>query len=51
MNLLVLGSGFSLHNMSAFIHNDHGLIAFGYKPFQNWLINVVTGKLTRIERE
>jgi aromatic ring-opening dioxygenase catalytic subunit (LigB family) len=50
-NILVIGSGFSFHNMRAFSWN--GI----YEPdpanddFQNWLIDVCTGPITQPERE
>lgn len=50
-NILMIGSGFSFHNMRAFasqstIEPDHGNNAF-----QNWLIETCTADLTPEERE
>lgn len=50
-NLLVIGSGFSFHNMSAFFHHDPGMITPRNDAFQNWLIETITSGLTQTERE
>ena len=50
-NILVVGSGFSFHNMSAF--SWHGIdTPDPYNDtFQNWLIEVCTGPINQSERE
>ncbi len=49
--LLVIGSGFSFHNMRAFSwQGDNGPDAAN-DAFQNWLIDVCTGPMTESERE
>jgi len=50
-NLLVIGSGFSFHNMSAFFHHDPGMIAPRNNMFQDWLIETVTGDIPQAVRE
>lgn len=48
-NVLVIGSGFSFHNMRAFSWKDDNLPDAGNDAFQQWLINVCTdsGSLSR----
>ena len=50
-NLLVIGSGFSFHNMSAFFHHDPAMITPRNNAFQDWLIATVTGDMAIVERE
>jgi aromatic ring-opening dioxygenase catalytic subunit (LigB family) len=50
-NLLVVGSGFSFHNMGAFSWHGTNPPDAQNDAFQNWLIDVCTGPLSRIERE
>ncbi|HQA29632.1 MAG TPA: class III extradiol ring-cleavage dioxygenase, partial [Brevefilum fermentans] len=49
--LLVIGSGFSFHNMSAFFHHDPDIIASRNNAFQDWLIDVVTADIDQQERK
>jgi len=50
-NILVVGSGFSFHNIRAF--SWHGINApdAGNDTFQKWLIEVCTGQIPQSERE
>lgn len=50
-NLLVIGSGFSFHNMSAFFHHDPNMITPRNDAFQEWLIETITIDLPDTERE
>lgn len=50
-NLLVIGSGFSFHNMSAFFHHDPDMLKPRNDRFQDWLIETVTGDIPMAERE
>jgi 4,5-DOPA dioxygenase extradiol len=50
-NLLVIGSGFSFHNMSAFFHHDPGMIAPRNEAFQDWLVETITADIPPYERE
>lgn len=50
-NLLVIGSGFSFHNMSAFFHHDPGMITPRNELFQDWLIETITAEIPGPERE
>jgi 4,5-DOPA dioxygenase extradiol len=50
-NLLVIGSGFSFHNMSAFFHHDPGMITPRNEAFQDWLVETITADLPPFERE
>jgi len=50
-NLLVIGSGFSFHNMSAFFHHDPGMISPRNEAFQDWLVETITADLPSSERE
>ena len=50
-NLLVIGSGFSFHNMSAFFHHDPGMIAPRNEAFQDWLVETITADMLSSERE
>lgn len=50
-NILVIGSGFSFHNMRAFSWQGIGAPDAGNDAFQNWLIEVCSGPLPQAERE
>lgn len=50
-NILVIGSGFSYHNMRAFFHQTMGSSDPANEAFQNWLIETCTGPLSQSERE
>jgi len=50
-NILVVGSGFSFHNMRAFSWQGNGAPDPANDAFQDWLIEVCTGALTQAERE
>jgi 4,5-DOPA dioxygenase extradiol len=50
-NILVIGSGFSFHNMRAFNWEGPGATDPANDAFQNWLIEVCTGPLSQPERE
>jgi 4,5-DOPA dioxygenase extradiol len=50
-NILVVGSGFSYHNLRAFSWGEIGTADPANDAFQNWLIEVCTSQLTQSERE
>jgi aromatic ring-opening dioxygenase catalytic subunit (LigB family) len=51
-NILVIGSGFSFHNMGAFSWQGENVPDPANDAFQDWLIEVVcTGSLSQVERE
>ncbi len=50
-NILVIGSGFSFHNMGAFSWEGSGRPDPANDAFQDWLIESCTGPLTQPERE
>jgi 4,5-DOPA dioxygenase extradiol len=50
-NILVIGSGFSFHNMSAFSWQSLDAPDPANDAFQNWLIETCTGSLPETERE
>ena len=50
-NILVIGSGFSFHNMSAFSWRGVDAPDPANDAFQNWLIEGCTGPLSQSERE
>jgi len=50
-NILVIGSGFSFHNMSAFSWGGTDAPDPANDVFQDWLIEVCTGPLAHPERE
>jgi 4,5-DOPA dioxygenase extradiol len=50
-NILVVGSGFSFHNMGAFSWEGMNTHDPANDAFQNWLIEVCTGPTTQSERE
>ena len=52
LNILVIGSGFSFHNMRAFFTSDPGTPDPRNEAFQQWLIDVCADeKVARVERE
>jgi len=50
-NILVIGSGFSFHNMRAFSWHGKNTPDPANDDFQNWLIEVCTGPISQPERE
>jgi len=50
-NILVIGSGFSFHNLRAFSWDAAGVADPANDAFQNWLIETCSGALTQPERE
>jgi aromatic ring-opening dioxygenase catalytic subunit (LigB family) len=50
-NILVIGSGFSFHNMRAFSWQGINSPDPANDAFQDWLINVCSGPISRPERE
>jgi 4,5-DOPA dioxygenase extradiol len=50
-NLLVIGSGFSFHNMQAFQWGGQAGADPANDAFQNWLIETISGPLSEEERE
>lgn len=50
-NILVIGSGFSFHNLNAFFGQRSGLPDPANDAFQNWLVETCTGDLSQSERE
>jgi len=50
-NILVIGSGFSFHNMGAFSWGGAGASDPANDAFQDWLIDVCTGAMPQAERE
>ncbi len=50
-NILVIGSGFSFHNMRAFSWQGDEAPDPANDAFQNWLIKVCTGSIQQSERE
>lgn len=48
-NILVIGSGFSFHNMRAFSFGSENTVDPENDAFQNWLIDVCTGKRSKEE--
>jgi 4,5-DOPA dioxygenase extradiol len=50
-NILVIGSGFSFHNMRAFSWQGNGAPDPANDAFQNWLIEGCTGAIPQSERE
>jgi len=50
-NILVVGSGFSFHNMRAFTWEENHKPDPENDAFQNWLINVCTGSIPQSVRE
>jgi 4,5-DOPA dioxygenase extradiol len=50
-NILVIGSGFSFHNLRAFSWQGTGAPDQANDAFQNWLIEVCAGSIPQTERE
>jgi 4,5-DOPA dioxygenase extradiol len=50
-NILVIGSGFSFHNMGAFSWEEDNSPDPANEAFQNWLIDVCTGPISQSVRE
>jgi aromatic ring-opening dioxygenase catalytic subunit (LigB family) len=50
-NILVVGSGFSFHNLRAFSFEGTAAPDPANEAFQDWLIEVCTGPLSQAERE
>ncbi len=50
-NILIVGSGFSFHNQSAFFNSKPGVPDPANEAFQNWLIETCSISLSQIERE
>ena len=50
-NILVVGSGFSFHNMRAFTWQGTSVPDPANDAFQHWLIEVCTGPMSQSERE
>ena len=50
-NILIIGSGFSFHNLRAFSWQGNGAPDPANEAFQNWLIEACTGPLPQSERE
>ena len=50
-NILVIGSGFSFHNLRAFTWQESSPPDLANDTFQDWLIEVCTGPIPQSERE
>ena len=50
-NILIIGSGFSFHNMHAFFQPQSGDSDTANEAFQDWLIETCTGQIDTTERE
>ena len=50
-NILVIGSGFSFHNMRAFMWQGGGKPDPANDAFQDWLIETITGSVSEPDRE
>jgi aromatic ring-opening dioxygenase catalytic subunit (LigB family) len=50
-NILVVGSGFSFHNMRAFAWDGNNVPDSANDDFQNWLIETCTDSMPQAERE
>ena len=50
-NILVIGSGFSFHNLRAFTWQENSAPDPANDTFQDWLIEVCTGPIPQSERE
>jgi aromatic ring-opening dioxygenase catalytic subunit (LigB family) len=50
-NILILGSGFSFHNMNAFVWRNTQVADTQNESFQDWLIEVCTSDLEHHDRE
>ena len=51
VNILVIGSGFSFHNMRAFTFDGNSVPDPANDDFQNWLIETCTGAMPSADRE
>lgn len=49
-NLLVIGSGFSFHNLNAFFASDHNAPDPANDAFQDWLVETATADIPQKER-
>jgi aromatic ring-opening dioxygenase catalytic subunit (LigB family) len=50
-NILIIGSGFSFHNMRAFFGNQKSAPDLANDKFQDWLIETSAGSFSQSERE
>ena len=50
-NILIVGSGFSFHNQSAFFNSKPGAPDPANEAFQNWLVETCTASISQSERE
>ncbi len=50
-NILIVGSGFSFHNQSAFFNSKPGVPDPANEAFQDWLIETCSTSLSQTERE
>jgi 4,5-DOPA dioxygenase extradiol len=50
-NILVIGSGFSFHNLNAFFGQAAGAPDVANDAFQDWLIETCVGPMSQLERE
>ena len=50
-NILVIGSGFSFHNLRAFSYEGPYQPDPANEAFQNWLVETCSGRMTQAERE
>lgn len=50
-NILVVGSGFSFHNLNAFFSRDHNAPDPANEAFQDWLVETVAADIPQDERE
>lgn len=49
--ILVIGSGFSFHNLRAFFRQDFHAPDPANEAFQDWLVNVCTSPMDQVKRE
>ncbi|HSQ26863.1 MAG TPA: class III extradiol ring-cleavage dioxygenase, partial [Anaerolineales bacterium] len=50
-NILIIGSGFSFHNLRTFFRQEPGASDPANDAFQDWLIDTCTGPISQAERE
>jgi len=50
-NILVIGSGFSFHNINAFFGQANSMLDPSNDAFQNWIIETCAGSMSQSERE
>lgn len=50
-NILIIGSGFSFHNLRAFFGQEFGAADPANEAFQDWLVEVCAGQMPQSERE